>query len=96
MLLSYFIGNAHDEATLRALNDWLAAQGARLLDSSYRAEGRVETFHWKFMIGAQEVRVFADTEAGVSVCGTAERLLQEAAMVIRMRASLGKVRCAAA
>ena len=96
MLQSYVIGSAHDEAALRALNDWLAAKDARLLDSSYTAEGGVETLRWRFDVGGQEVLVFADTEAGLSLCGSADRPLRAAALAIRMKASLAGAVCAAA
>ena len=96
MLRSYVIGSAHDEAALRALNDWLAAKDARLLDSSYTAEGGVETLRWKFKVGGQEVLVFADTEAGLSLCSSADYLLHAATAAIKQRTSLPSGACAAA
>lgn len=96
MLRSYVIGDARDEAALRALNEWLTSRGARLLGSSYSGEGDAETFRWEFTVGGERLFVSADTGAGLSLCGADERLLEAAAMVVRMRASLGRAGVAAA
>lgn len=96
MLRSYVIGDARDEAALKALNDWLASRGARLLESSCSAEGDAETFRREFMVGGERLCVSADPVAGLSLCGADERLLEAAAMVVRMRTSLGRAGCAAA
>ena len=79
-----------------ALNEWLSDEGARLLHYSYSEEGGVETLRWEFTVRGEKLTVFADTEAGLSVCGSAQQLLGSAALMIRKAAEGGRARCAAA
>ena len=72
MIRSCTLGDAHDEALLRALDASLQAVGAERLEYTYDVRDDSETLKWKFRVGSDTLRAAATTSGGLHVTGPPE------------------------
>lgn len=78
------LGKEYDEATIAALKQVLAEEGAQKVDGEYGVGGSQELHTWTYKIGGELLEVTSETYIGLSISGEDE-LVSRIAEAVKLR-----------